>query len=603
MCGIAGILSKDSRLITKERLKQMTDSIAHRGPDGEGQWINEEGTTGLANRRLAIIDRSEAGKQPMHFLNRYTITYNGEIYNYKELRNQLQKQGYTFHSHTDTEVVMAMYDWKKSDCLNDLDGMFAFALYDEKEKQLFCARDRFGEKPLYYASNSTHFIFGSEMKAIWAVGVSRVVNEKMLYRYLVYNEEINAAAPSETFYKDIQKLPAAHYLYVAQDLSVRVQQYWNIDPALTDTTINEKQAADKFKDLLHTSVQRRLRSDVATGTSLSGGLDSSIVLKMIDSIDKESSQTIHRHAFSAQFPGFIKDESYYQQLVINQTGFTHHVATPTMESMLANLDNIFYHQEEPFGSASINAQYEVYALAKQNNITVLLDGQGADEILAGYPGEYFVPFIKELKGKDKWDQLIAFKKLYKKNTINPAGRLLWKAMLPSSLTSVLRSWVKPTDTTWLNKDFVHAYQQEQKEEKESSSLNNALYTSVFGGGLETLLRYADRNAMAHGVEIRLPFLYHELVHFLFTLPSSFKIHNGWTKWISRYAFEGQLPEEIIWRKEKIGFEPPDKNFEKSFHTFRHWRFANAAGSYINEKNVTEANAWQLLMSQCLLNSY
>jgi asparagine synthase (glutamine-hydrolysing) len=241
----------------------------------------------------------------------------------------------------------------------------------------------------------------------------------------------------------------------------------------------------------------------------------------------------------------------------------------------------------------------VYALAKQNNITVLLDGQGADEILAGYPGEHFVPFIKELKGKNKWDQLAAFKKLYKNNTINPAGRLLLKAILPSSLTSLVRSWAKPADTTWLNKDFVHAYQQEQKVEKESSNLNNALYKSVSGGGLETLLRYADRNTMANSVEVRLPFLYHELVHFLFTLPSSFKIHNGWTKWISRYAFDGQLSDEIIWRKEKIGFEPPDKNFKKRSTLLSDIIAANKVIEYFDNSKPSQ-HTWQKAMVYCML---
>src|SRR5438309_503177 len=192
MCGIAGVMSLHNSEVNEARLKKMTDTIRHRGPDGDGQWINAGGGTGLAHRRLSIIDLTEGGKQPMHYADRYTITFNGEIYNYIELRQELEKNGYHFHSTSDTEVLMAMYDYKKEKCLEYLDGMFAFAIWDEKSKQLFCARDRFGEKPFYYSyEKGKHFVFASEMKALWAGGVCKTVDTVMLYNYLnngfVYN--------------------------------------------------------------------------------------------------------------------------------------------------------------------------------------------------------------------------------------------------------------------------------------------------------------------------------------------------------------------------------------------------------------------------------
>lgn len=566
MCGIAGIITNDPQQLSLDKLRSMTDAIAHRGPDGEGYWISDDGKVGLGNRRLSIIDRSDAGKQPMHYLGRYTITFNGEIYNYIELREQLKKEGYSFSSQTDTEVVMAMYDWKGTNCLHHFDGMFSFALYDSTEKNIFCARDRFGEKPFYYHFvPGKEFVFGSEMKALWAGGVSHTVNEKMLYRYLAYNDDRNPENPAETFYTEIQRLPLSHYMLLsAVDISANIQEYWNIDHSKQDDSISESNAIKRFTELFYTSVSRRLRSDVEVGSSLSGGLDSSMVVKAIQEIDNSRDGKIKRNTFSAQFPGFFKDETYFQNLVVKETGVIHHTVQPAAEGMLENIGRVFKHQEEPFGSSSINAQFEVYESARKNNVIVLLDGQGADELLAGYPGEYIVPFLKGIKNKKNFlQQLKQFRDLHKNNKINPYRLLFWKALLPDSAVRMAKRLTKPAiaDHKWLNRDFANTFRDEKKEIKKTVSLNKTLYKSAFEGELETLLRYADRNSMAHGVEVRLPFLNHELAEFIFTLPDRFKINNGWTKWIARRSFNKKLPDEITWRKEKVGFEPPDRNFE------------------------------------------
>ena len=281
MCGIAGIISPNPVNVSKQRLQTMTDTIQHRGPEGDGFWINETGNVGLGHRRLSIIDLSTAGSQPMHYLNRYSITYNGEIYNYVELKTTLENKGYSFISHCDTEVVLAAYACYGKQCLQYFDGMFAFALWDQDEQTLFCARDRFGEKPFYYFYNDEQFLFASEMKALWAIGIEKKMRQSMLLSYLTLGLTTNSTNQFETFYDGVNSLPAGNFLQVnitgkrgTNDHKINVESYWDLDKE-SKISINEKQATEQFLHLLQTSVKRRLRSDVAIGTSLSGGLDSS----------------------------------------------------------------------------------------------------------------------------------------------------------------------------------------------------------------------------------------------------------------------------------------------------------------------------------------
>lgn len=568
MCGIAGIITANRQELSTERLKKMTDIIAHRGPDGEGQWISEDGKVGFGHRRLSIIDLSEAGAQPMHYLSRYSMTFNGEIYNYVELKEMCVKQGYKFATQTDTEVIMALYDWKKEDCLQYFDGMFSFALYDAKEKKVFAARDRFGEKPFYYSFVSGKlFAFGSEMKALWAGGIKREVNNRMLYNYLAFKYVDNPADYSETFFTEISRLPHSHYIIIdTETLTFNIKRYWDIDYKYTDHSITIDQAKDKFRDLFYTSISRRLRSDVPVGSSLSGGLDSSAVVAVIDDLNK--SKSIKQSTFSAIFPGFEKDESHYINMLLATLNVDPHFTTPDADTMLQELGRCFYHQEEPFGSASILAQYEVLKLAKQNNVTVLLDGQGADELLAGYH-PFYQPFFNELRNTSRElynQELSAYTLLHGNSNINPLPKKdlkyyarKWSGPAKDGLKKMhghYKQWTNP----YFSSDFYQAHKNDQFIfPNPPTTLNQALYNSV-NESMTQLLRYADRNSMAHSREVRLPFLYHEMVEFLFSLPAEFKIHNGWTKYIQRLTFENILPSEITWRKDKIGYEPPQKKW-------------------------------------------
>ena len=363
MCGIAGIISNDSSHVSAERIKRMTDSLVHRGPDAEGHWINSRVT--LGSRRLAIIDLTEAGNQPMHYLDRYTIIHNGEIYNYIELKDELRKKGYQFFSKTDTEIITAAYDHWKEECLDHFDGMFAFAIWDESEKELFAARDRFGEKPFFYFIDKEQFVFASEMKALWSAGIQRKVNLKLLFNYLTIGYVDNPNIPEESFFENISKLPAGSYLKLSpgsnrDDLQLLIINYWDIDIESENKRITDNQAIDRFGQLFQRSVKRRLRSDVPIGTSLSGGLDSSSVIATLHALTHGSHQESLRApltAFSAVFPNFEKDESQFAKTVADKFHLDHVTTTPDTSALYSDLEKLFYYQEEPFSSASIYAQY------------------------------------------------------------------------------------------------------------------------------------------------------------------------------------------------------------------------------------------------------
>lgn len=564
MCGIAGIISSNTSLVTKEQLTKMTDALAHRGPDGQAQWINAEGNAGLGHRRLSVIDLTAAAAQPMHYLKRYSIIYNGEIYNYIELKETLSKKGYRFQSHGDTEVILAAYDYWKEDCLEQFDGMFAFAMLDRKEQIVFAARDRFGEKPFYYTATGELFAFASEMKALWAIGAQKKTDEKMLLNYLALGYVQNANDKEQTFFENIFSLPPGNFLQLnIKTLQYKTYSYWDIDKD-TVLKISGNAAIEKYRELFTLSVKRRLRSDVAVGTSLSGGLDSSSILATINH------QGYPFKTFSAIFPGFEKDESGYIRAAINYLSsakqanrqIQQNSITPSALGLIKDFTTLCYHQEEPFPSGSIYAQYKVFELAAQNNIKVLLDGQGADETLAGY-NKYIHWYLQQLAGKSKFMAMQKEKNLLRKNKLPFSWGIqnYLAAYLPSHAAIQLEQneYMKTVGQPDINKDFVAALQGREWEGIRKpiiTKLNDILYFNTHTLGLEELLRFADRNSMAHGIEVRLPFLSHELVQFIFSLPAGFKIHDGWTKWLLRKMMDKKLPDEIVWRKDKVGYEPP-----------------------------------------------
>jgi asparagine synthase (glutamine-hydrolysing) len=560
MCGFAGILSPNPALTEQARMKKATAVLAHRGPEREAFYRNKAGTVTLGHRRLCILDLSDAASQPMTYGGRYHLVYNGELYNYLELKKSLQATGCRFQSGSDSEVLLAAYATWGPNCLQQFDGAFAFAVWDEKEQTLFAARDRFGEKPFYFFQDEDSFVFASEMKALWQMEVAKEVNRSMLYNFLTIGYTTNPTDAFETFYNNIYKLPAAHSLtYQLLTNQLHTNRYWQTYVEVNNS-IPEADAIEKFSELFRNSIRKKLRSDVPIGTSLSGGLDSSTIVAFC--AEETAAQYTH-NCFTASFAGFAKDETAQAALVAQTFNLHHYTTTIKDENVVDLMQSVAIHQEEPFASASVLAQYKVFEAAKREGVTVMLDGQGADEVLAGYHKYY----------KWYWQELYRQKKLGKSGELKAAQALGIKenfdinnklaALLPEFGSSILQSRKakKAFQHPDLDRDFAFANKQNLYYATPATfDLNGALFYNTFVNGLEELLRFADRNSMAHSVEVRLPFLQHELVEFLFTLPPHYKIHQGWTKWLLRKTVENKLPKEIVWRKEKVGYEPPQKRW-------------------------------------------
>ncbi len=562
MCGIAGIVSKNSRLVSVERLQAGLSCIAHRGPQGGRTWTNAAQQVALGHHRLSIIDLSGKAEQPMHYLDRFTVVHNGELYNYEEIRTELKGKGYDFISASDTEVLVAAYAEWGTECLQRFDGMFAFAIWDEQEKTVFAARDRLGEKPFYFFYDDEQLAFGSEMKTLWRFGLEKEVNTSMLYNFITIGYGSNPSAPEETFFKNISSLPAASYLvYRCATHELSVENYWRLYRE-TPLAISEEESVTRFDQLFSDSIQKRLRSDVEIGTSLSGGLDSSAIVAYAESL--ASSQYKHQ-CFTAVFNDFDRNEAEHACQVARQFQLRHHLVEMDREDIPSLMQKVMHHQEEPFGSGSVLAQYRVYEAARQNGVTVLLDGQGADEILAGYH-KYYKWYWQELYREKKLHmsgELQAAHKLGVKETFGPVNKMA--ALFPDFAAGIhqARKIKKAYRHQGLNRDFAYTHKRELYYSTPiHHDLNGVLFFNTFIHGLGELLKLADRNSMAHATEVRLPFLNHELITFLFSLPSSLKIHEGWTKWLLRKAVENRLPPSITWRRDKTGFEPPQEAWMK-----------------------------------------
>lgn len=582
MCGIFGIWQREGNPLDPCVLWRATETIRHRGPDDEGYLLVNDATgqtahcgggdtpselnlpridtlprdsfnLGLGFRRLSILDVSTAGHQPMRSADGSCwIIFNGEIYNYLELRAELTDYGHHFGTGSDTEVILAAYRQWGTDCLPRLNGMFALAIWDSVERELFLARDRFGEKPLHYINlPGKTFAFASEIKALHASGlVARRVHEETLLRYKLYDQ---TDMGEQTFYENVWRLPQGHWLKVRSDGTITKRRYWDLDPRIRHEDKPEKWYAEKLRELFFDSVRLRLRADVPVGSSLSGGLDSSTTVSVMDKLLPEGAV---QKTFSARFHDSDKDEGRWIEQITRVTRVEPHFVWPDGDQMFAEMNRLFHHQEEPFGSASIYAQWCVMRLAKENGVTVLLDGQGADEMLAGYH-PYFNIVANDLFKGMRLGSFVALRSGYK----SLHGRSL------GPLSSTLRQSV-PNGPKQLVKKMLGRNGQKvgpllpeyPKEFDNVSALRKILWWNTTRQGLAELLRYADRNSMAHSREVRLPFLDHRLVEFIFSLPDNMIIRGGWTKWILRRAFEGILPDAIVNRVDKLGYEPPQQRW-------------------------------------------
>lgn len=627
MCGIVGLWQRDGAPVDLQALRTATDRLRHRGPDDEGYLLSDVQAGRVAPcsgresnqalnlppfeavatdafdfalgfRRLAILDLSPAGHQPMASADRrYWIVFNGEIYNYLELRQELATYGHAFHTGSDTEVILAAYQQWGTACLQRFNGMWALAIWDTVARTLFLARDRFGVKPLYYTVQGERFSFASEIKAlVGAHGVPFDPNEKMVYRYILA-EVLPNAQQAETFFANVFALPPGHHLTVTQR-QLQVERYWELQSApLSAPADNPAEIIAAYRAQFTDAVSLRLRADVPIGTCLSGGLDSSSIVCTINQLlggpmAGAASNFLNgrQQTFSAVYDteGRHNERVHIEKVLQHLPNVVGHFTMPTAARLQADLQQFVWHQDQPVLSPSPFAQWCVMQKAHEQGITVLLDGQGADEVLAGYRpyGVYLQQGLHPAQLGWLWQTMTAIggttglskRRLLQQTLLSTlsAPQLLALSAFGWQLRSADRLFRPEFAARW-RASIADGYPYEQ-----ASNLSQHLRFRVMVT-LPELLQYEDRNSMAHSIEARVPFLDYRLVEFTFQHAAHLRIHAGWTKWVLRKAMEGIVPDAIVWRKDKIGFETPQRDWIAALmNTGQAW-FADDAlsGAFLN----------------------
>jgi asparagine synthase (glutamine-hydrolysing) len=610
MCGIGGLILTPPGPVKGEWMRAFLEQLKHRGPDDSG-WLSSwkgklslgreirddiVGDLILLHQRLSILDLSGAGAQPMGTPDRrHWIIFNGEIYNYVELRNELEALGHHFQSRSDTEVLLAAFvEWGPSS-LDRLVGMFAFAILDVNARKIFLARDCFGIKPLYYANWQDGFAFASEIPPLLHLpGTDRSVNAARLYEYLRYGITDYG---DETLFGHIHQLPPAHYMEVSLDhpWSMQPVRYWQIDLAhKVDLSFNE--AANELRNLFLESVRLHLRSDVPVGAALSGGIDSSSIVAVMRLL--EPKLEIHTFSYIADDPAI--SEEHWVDIVGSAARLVVHKVRVTSEELLDDLDHLIGVQGEPFGSTSMYAQWRVFQAAREVGIKVMLDGQGADELLAGYPS-YVGARTDSLVRDGRWADAMQLAR---------CGQLsqTWMALLgaivrmaPAGIQASARRLLKrDAIPSWLNSSWFRAHGVELGPPAHVNGrevLKQALFETLTRNTLPQLLHYEDRNSMASSIESRVPFLIPALVKFVLALPEDYLLPpDGTTKAIFRKAMRDIVPDAILDRKDKKGFPTPEKNWLLSIRPHVERVLKSQMATQIHALNAKEIQSqWEQIM--------
>ena len=588
MCGITGIVQLNEQPLDVALLERMTTSLAHRGPDGEGYAFLHPGTgekpivlpgrlresvrhvsrdlgrarIGLGHRRLAIIDLTPLGQQPMGSDDGlHWITYNGEVYNAPELRLELAAMGHQFRSGTDTEVVLESYRRWGADCVTRLNGMFAFALWDGRARQLLCTRDRFGIKPFYYRFDGGRFLFASEIKALLEDRhVPRRPNARAVYEFLSRGRQ---DVGGETFFEGIDQLGPGQALTVYVDgrgttAEPQVVRWWQPDTA--PRSISRAEAAHGLRELLQDSVRMQMRADVPIGSCLSGGLDSSSIVSLMSHARPTGAAPIKTFTLCHDNPRY--DERAYSRAVARQAGAMSQEVFADPARLLEDMGAIHWHHDEPIAGTSVLGQWVVMRAASQAGIKVLLDGQGGDEVLLGYPG-YWGSHLADLIRRGRWlsgaREWIAWRRVH--GAVPPtAAAAVVRGLLPDRLANGLRR-VVTGEAAWMSPTFTQQLVRSDGDGGQAAVPGRSVVERhrwrTLTEDLPVLLQYEDRNAMAVGVEARVPFLDYRLVEHLAQVPAEYHLGDGLTKRLLREAMQGLLPESVRQRVDKMGFVTPE----------------------------------------------
>jgi asparagine synthase (glutamine-hydrolysing) len=585
--------------------------VSHRGPDGEGWRVfaTARGPLALGHRRLAIIDLSESGHQPMSYDDgRYWLVFNGEIYNYLELRRTLETAGRTFRTESDSEVLLAAYAHWGERALDRLFGMFAFVIWDAHEQRLFAARDRFGVKPLYWVATARGFAFASEIKQLLNLpGISRAANIARLRDFLASGITEHT---EQTLFADVRQLRGGECVscnlasWTFEDTLPIRRWYAVLKSGGID--ISEADAGERFRELLIESIQMHLRSDVPVGSCLSGGLDSSSIVCLMDKmLSPQKGEHSNIYTVSACYRDLEVDERPFMEAVVRQTSCNPTYIYPRIEDVFASAEKITWHQDEPYGSTSIFAQWSVFAAAKAAGVKVMLDGQGADEQLAGYHGG-FDYHTATLFRRWQWFDLVGTfiqRKQFHGLSFADQLRNLCAHLLPRALRSYRMGNGR---SDWLGSEAFRTIRDHRSAVDVALASAGISPTKTIGDlcvamlqafGLTMLLHWEDRNSMAHGIEARVPFLDHRLVEFSIALGEKHKIVQGDTKRVLRRAMSGILPAAIVNRRDKLGFATPEQRWFRG--PLRYALEAGVEETLSKFPNLLNASRTRLLLKQML----
>ena len=589
MCGISAIISFEESDIVSN-IFNMTKLVRHRGPDDEGYAVfggnpadiriyggddtpesvygsglnytptqkhptEVHGKLALGHRRLSIIDLSAKGHQPMSYKNgRYWIVYNGEIYNYIEIRAELVKKGHCFVSGTDTEVILAAYDEWGEDCLNHFNGMWAFVIYDTIGEKVFAARDRFGVKPFFFwKSPAGLYAIASEIKQFTVLpGWSPKINESKLSSFLFYGIRNHSET---TMFKDVYELCGGHYFnYDFKKNEHSIIKWYDLNDKISFSKIDFEEASLKFRDIFTSSIDIRLRSDVKVGSCLSGGLDSSAIVCVANDLLRMKGKQDIQETVSCCFPEKIYNEEEYIDEVVNDKSVINHKIIPDMDSFKHQMDYYTWIYDEPIPTSNMYAQFKVFEEAKKKGLIVMLDGQGGDELFAGYH-YFFNSYLRQLFFNRKFKSLFSEIMLFSRNqklSVQEIVLKTGKSFFPKSVENIIRKLSGRDQHTWIKWNGDEEKIRIIKDDIAKMSI--AYITSL---NLPMLLHFEDRNSMAHSVESRTPFLDYRLVEFAINLPDEFKISKGQTKYIMRESLVNTVPGKILSRHDKMGFVTPE----------------------------------------------
>lgn len=564
MCGIIGGWWQVKPENLESLIEKSIGSIAHRGPDDKGIEIRQEtyGTLFIGQTRLSIIDLSQGGHQPKSTSNgRFTVTFNGEIYNYREIRKELMRLGYTFHSESDTEVLLSAWEEWGSTCLTKFIGMFSFVIVDNIMKTLTLVRDAFGIKPLFYSFEGDVLCFASEIQAVMYLRNKKAqVNNQRVYDYLIYAvQDIG----KDSFVEGIHHVPPSHMVILnLQDGNIDMHQWWN--PSIhQNKDISLKHAVEKMRDLFLESIKLHLRSDVPIGIALSGGIDSSAIACATRYVEPN----IDINTFSFIPQGSTLSEESWIDIVNNHVNAIPHKAIVKSNELGNDINDLIRVQGEPFCTTSMYAQYRVFELASKAGIKVVLEGQGADELLAGYQG-YHGQRMRSLFENADISGMFHFAKEWKgwegRSHLSPWRAFIGQIISDRTYNVAQSVWGEQNIPNWINKHFLNTAQisrlpvrMKRAKSGYGRRVAEVLYDAMVNNGLPSLLRYGDRNAMRFSIENRVPFLTIQMAEFALSLPEEFLIsQNGETKSVFRAAMRGIVPDVILDRRDKIGFEVP-----------------------------------------------